>query len=399
MSRPLGVQTGLVTGQRPHGTNGESSRITMPLDWPDGTDEILLEGLADTQTAFDQAHDRMCLLHPRLKRQAIGRRLRAKPQEEGLTWTTALFWKQEIDFTLIGGILAGAQGKEAAIRTVQKLWPRLALEVLRQRLEALADQGTPSWAKPPFWKGPLKDILQQGVKGGIEAERRAINKVLRLYPELRPGVVMAQLRRVRFEIQRAKGRQRRRFLWTDELLHELKEACDALGVTGGVTQIQERTGWPRDAILRKAHLTLELPWATRSIKAWSASERRYVIENAGHVSVPAMAKELSRSVESIACKMKYLGLSTAREEGFTISKLAAEWHVRRATIRQWIALGWMKRGKDGRVPERSVRSFCRQYADKLNWDKMETHVRAWVLEFSGAGDDDDREESSGAAVG
>ena len=55
-----------------------------------------------------------------------------------------------------------------------------------------------------------------------------------------------------------------------------------------------------------------------------------------------MARELRRSVDSVTCKMKRLGLATGREEGFTISKLGAEWHVRRAKIRHWIILNWMK---------------------------------------------------------
>jgi hypothetical protein len=370
---------------------------TERLDWPPGTDEILLEGLIDQQSAYELARGRLQKLHPRLKPQAIIKRLLGNTREEVRPWTSVAFWKQEIDCSLTGGILGGTQGKEAVLRSVQSIWPRLELEALHLRLEALADHGTPVWAKPEFWSGVLNDILIEGVKGGIEKERRAVNKILRLYPELRPGVVMAQLRRVRAEVQRAQGRRRQRFPWTPDLLQQLKDACDKTGISAAVSLMHERTGWPRDAILRRAHLVLQVPSKTKTSTAWSASERRYVVEHAGHLSASVMAKELSRSVESVVCKMKHLGLSTARDEGFTISKLASEWHVRRATISQWIRDGWMKRGKDGRVPERSVRSFCRLHKGELSWARLEPYTRAWVLEFAGEGEEIEDQEAAGAA--
>jgi hypothetical protein len=370
---------------------------TKNLEWPIGTDEILLEGLTDPKCAYERAHECLRQLHPRLKPQAIARRLQGRVREDGPSWDSAAFWKQEVDCSLIGGILGGAQGKDTVVRTIVSLWPRLQAETLRQRLEALADHGTPVWAKPEFWNGPLKEILLGGVHGGREKERRAVDKVLRLYPELRLGVVMAQLRRVRAEVHRARGRRRQRFPWTPDLLRRLKEACETLGISDGVSQIQDQTGWPRDAILRRAHLAAEVPLKTKASTAWSASERRYIIEHAGHISAPAMAKELSRSVESVVCKMKHLGLSTAKDEGFTVSKLAAEWHVRRATISRWIKTGWMRRGKDGRVAERSVRSFCRQHKEQLKWERLEPHTRAWVLEFAGESEEED-DEAAGAGA-
>ncbi len=367
------------------------------IDWPPGTDEILLEGLTGQETAYELAKDRLRKLHPRLKPQAVAKRLQGKTRGEIPSWTSVEFWKQEIDCTLIGGILGGTQGKEAVLRTVGSLWPGLELETLRLRLELLADHGTPVWAKTEFWNGALNEILTEGVRGGIEKERRAVDKILRLYPEIRQGVVMAQLRRVRAEVQRAQGRRRDKFPWTVDLLRQLKESCDEVGVVAAVTAMHARTGWPRDAILRQAHLVLQIPPKSKLAAAWSASERRYIIEHAGHLSASVMAKELNRSVESIVCKMKHLGLSTARDEGFTISKLAAEWHVRRATISQWIRTGWMKRGKDGRVPERSVRLFCRQHKDELNWERLEPYTRAWVLEFAGEEEEVEDEEASGLA--
>ena len=102
---------------------------------------------------------------------------------------TVDFWRQELDFALIGGILGGVHGKSAVIDRIQKLWPRLDSKMLHERLEALADHGTPPWAKPEFWTGALKELLLEGARGGLTAERKAIGKILHLHPELRPRVV------------------------------------------------------------------------------------------------------------------------------------------------------------------------------------------------------------------
>jgi hypothetical protein len=368
------------------------------LAWPERVEGILLEGLLETETAYEQAFERLRKLHPKLKPEAVGKLLRPRPREHGPLWVMASFWEQELDSALVGGILGGAAGRRAAIDRIHEVWPKLDPQMLQRRLEALAEHGTPLWARGDFWNGKLRDILLEGVDGGKEAERKAVDKILRLHPELRPGVVMAQLRRVQDERRKAEGRRGKRFPWTKDLLDLLREACETAGVPAAVDRMQSRTGWPRDVILRKARQILDIEATRRHQSAWAASEKRYLIENANHKSTRAMARELHRSVASVTCKMKRLGLSTAREEGFTISKLAAEWHVRRAVIRQWITLNWLKRGKDGRIPERAVRSFCRKHRDELSWNKLEVHTRVWVLEFSSA-EEDAEEESSAAGAG
>ena len=369
------------------------------LTWPEGIEEILLEGLKEIDTAYERAFERLGKLHPRLKPEAVAKRLRSRPREHGPLWAVASFWEQELDSALIGGILSGAAGRRTAIDRVHQAWPKLDTQMLERRLEALAEHGTPPWAGRDFWNGKLGDILLEGVHRGREAERKAIDKILRLHPELRPGVVIAQLRRVQDERRRAEGRRGKRFPWTKELLDLLQQVSETAGIQAAVKRMQSLTGWPRDVVLRKARQVLEIEATNRCQSAWAASEKRYIIENANHKSTHAMAKELRRTVASVTCKMKRLGLSTAREEGFTISKLAAEWHVRRALIRQWISLNWLKRGKDGRIPERAVRSFCRKHRDELNWNKLEVHTQAWVLEFSCAEEEEAEEESGASGTG
>ena len=373
------------------------ARTAKDLVWPERADQILIEGLLEGESAYERAVEQMRNLHPKLKIDAIRKRLRAKSLEDRIIWTTVDFWRQELDFALIGGILGGVHGKSAVIDRIQKLWPRLDSKILQERLEALADQGTPPWAKPEFWTGALRELLLEGAGGGLTTERKAIGKILHLHPELRPGVVGAQLRRVRDELRRSEGRRHQKLPWTDNLLDQFRKAYEISGLAAAVSLIQTETGWPRDVVLRKVHQLGVVPATPRSWSHWTASESRYIIEHANHMSTRAMAKELRRSIESVCCKMKRLGLATGREEGFTISKLGAEWHVRRAKIRQWIALNWLKRGKDGRIPERSVRSFCKEHREELDWEKLESYTRAWVLEFCGA-EDEPEEDNYGVAM-
>lgn len=351
------------------------------LAWPDSTDKIVLEELLDTENPYEAAFKRLRELHPKLKSEAIRKRLQPSVREHDSIWATSSFWKRELDIVLIGGVLGGFDARRAAVERIHKLWPRLDLEMLQGHLEALADHGTPAWSKPDFWEGTLRQILLEGVVGGIEAERKAMTKILRLYPDLRSGVVAAQLRRVRDAHRRAESHYDPRFLWTKQLVNQLREDCKLMGTPAAVDHMQARTGWPTEVVWRKAQQLVDSDQGKRQTTGWAASEQRYLIEHAGHMSTRNMAQELQRSVESVACKMKRLGLTTAREEGFTISNLATDWHVRRATVRGWISLGWLKRGRDGRIPERVVRSFCKKHRDELNWTRLEAHTRAWVLEF------------------
>ena len=88
------------------------ARTAKTLVWPEWADRILIEGLLEGETASERAVELMRKLHPKLKTDAIRKRLRVKSFEDRMIWTTAAFWRQELDFALIGGILGGTPPKD-----------------------------------------------------------------------------------------------------------------------------------------------------------------------------------------------------------------------------------------------------------------------------------------------
>src|SRR5205823_1743636 len=96
-----------------------------------------------------------------------------------------------------------------------------------------------------------------------------------------------------------------RFPWTSELDELLRERLKESGVTEAVSQLQQRTGWPRDVIIRRAH-RLGVPTCPREHRAWTAADTNYLIQSVGHASVKVMAQELGgrrpRTGEIEACR-------------------------------------------------------------------------------------------------
>ena len=58
------------------------ARTAENLVWPEWADQVLIEGLLEGETAYERAVEQMRNLHPKLKTDAIRKRLRAKSLED-----------------------------------------------------------------------------------------------------------------------------------------------------------------------------------------------------------------------------------------------------------------------------------------------------------------------------
>jgi hypothetical protein len=96
-----------------------------------------------------------------------------------------------------------------------------------------------------------------------------------------------------------------------------------------------------------------------------------------------MGNELGRTGKSIRRKLEELGLSSRCEEGYSAAELARRLHVRRERVREWLDAGLIKRSRNRLISDRSLAPFFRDHSDQLNWDVVEQHVEAWILELGG----------------
>jgi hypothetical protein len=216
-------------------------------------------------------------------------------------------------------------------------------------------------------------------EGGI-GENKAVGKIVRFHPELRLEVVWARVRHLR-TLKRHGGRRGRPFEWGPELDATLVTQCCREGLVGAVAAIRQITGYPRDAIIRRARKLGAAEPRLSQWRAWKPVEVRFLAETVQHLSVKAIAKELRRTEKAVWRKVESLGLSAKCGEGFTVTEVLIQLHVSHSRLKRWIDQGWIKVGRNGRITERSLRSFLRENREELHWDVFGAESLEWLAEL------------------
>jgi hypothetical protein len=286
----------------------------------------------------------------------------------------------EVQKILLVGILRGWEGQRRAVEQVREIRPELSTEEIDRCMQALAVEGLPEWLKPGFWTPAMDQILFAGTRESLAAEKKAVNKILKLKPELRLEVVWARLRHLR-ALKGPKGNRGIPYEWTLEMDALLVERCRANDLNAAVSDVKRMTGYPRDAVLRHAYkLGIAKP-ATVTTRPWTDAELRFLVESVQHLAVKTIARELRRTEKAIWRKVAELGLSAKCAEGFTITEVMKRLHVWHARIKFLIGQGRIKVGRNGRITERSLRSFLREHRHELNWDLFDSETCEWLEEL------------------
>lgn len=364
--------------------------------WATALDAAISEGIAGVDFATHLAAKWMKLLHPRLRENTIQSLVAASDIH------SIEFWRLEADRSLNGAVLSNGSVRQTAVKRIQTIWPKLEADQITERMEQLASSGLPEWLSGDFWskelppekgmRGSLQQILVAGIRNGKRGERCAIDAVLRLEPALRVEVVRARIRYLR-ELRGKGGQKGVRFGWTPELEKEMQEVFEQSGLHAAVSALEAAVGWPRNAILRKAR-QLGLTERKANRTPWSDADLAFLTHYIQHSSVRFIASELGRTEKAVWRKLEYLGLAGKCGEGYTVRTLRTALRVRHSTLNQWFAQGLIKKGEDGRIPERSLVSFFSKHRNKLAWDTLTETAQAWILELA---TNSDQEERSGCA--
>jgi hypothetical protein len=174
--------------------------------------------------------------------------------------------------------------------------------------------------------------------------------------------------------------------------------CEEVGLKEAASIVQRETGWPRDAIIRKAH-KLGVPKKKYQKKQeWGEIDRTFLLASVRHVPVRKIARLLGRPVKAVWVQIWREGLAAAWDEGYSRRELCRRFHVSPATLRGWIRAELLKDGAEGRVPERSVCAFLRQHPELVNWDRLDPEARQWALELSAKDEEAGPGYTSGSVV-
>jgi hypothetical protein len=369
--------------------------------WQQEVDKVLIQGIFARNVAKDEVVERVRSVWPTLSSSWLGARMEEVARTGLPRWMDQTFWAAEVDPILLTGIQQAGQCKCEAVDIVLRALPQLHVAMIWDRLRRLPKQRTedleavvPGFAtanvyKPQptlahveadsFWR-EVDPILLSGIRNANRLERATVDKVLRRFSELRIGTIWARLRRLQ-EKRRDSGHTGPPFRWTDELDEQLSRIHGEAGLSAAVSSVQSLTGWPRKAILRRAH-KLGLPTRTLGTRRrWTMVEFRFAIESLNHMSVREIADELGRSEKAVWDMVGQRGIPARFQDGYTMRELAEKLHVRRLSVQKWVEGGLLHRKRNGRIDEASLQSFLYQHPGYLKWPLFDGDTAFWISEL------------------
>src|SRR6202043_1686312 len=179
----------------------------------------------------------------------------------------------------------------------------------------------PSEMEQKSWRTEVDPILLSGIRNANRLERETVDKVLRKFSELRIGTIWARLRRLQ-EQRKENGHPGPPFRWTNELDERLIHIHEEAGLSAAVSGVQSLTGWPRKAILRRAHKLGVPTRPSGSRRRWTMVEYRFVIESLNHMSVREIAEQFERSEKAVWDMVGQRGIPARFQDGYTMRELA-----------------------------------------------------------------------------
>jgi hypothetical protein len=387
--------------------------------WQHEVDKVLIQGIFARNVAKDEVVDRVHSVWPKLTSSWLGARMEEVARTGLPRWMDQTFWAAEVDPILLSGIQNSSQCHREAVEIVVRAFPQSHVGMIWDRLRRLRKQRTedlqamvpglaaangcnpraapagreadssataqdrialPSKMDPTFWRTEVDPILLSGIRNANRLERETVDRVLRRFSELRVGTIWARLRRLQ-EQRKENGHNGPPFRWRDELDERLIRIHEEAGLSAAVLGVQSLTGWPRKAILRRAH-KLGLP--TRPLgtrRPWTMVEFRFAIESLNHMSVREIAEEIGRSEKAVWDMVGQRGIPARFQDGYTMRELAEKLHVRRLSVQKWVEAGLLHRKRNGRIDEGSLQCFFYSHPETLKWSAFDEDTAFWVSEL------------------
>jgi len=169
-------------------------------------------------------------------------------------------------------------------------------------------------------------LLVEGIRSGSVSKRRAINKVLRDFPELTRGDCWQRIRYLRKNLEVGNLR-----------------VCQCDGVTS-----VSKTEPNRRPVARQ----------------WTEADDDKLLNLAGYEPVDKIAQRLSRSVRAVRFRLCALGMSGRVTDGWSLRALRKLLRVSPDRLKYFIGKG-MLRVRDPRITNSSLAQFCHNHATSL----------------------------------
>ena len=328
---------------------------------------MLIQGIFARNVTQDEVVQRVRSVWPKLSISWLGARMEEVARTGLPRWMDQAFWAAEIDPILLSGIQNASQCRREAVEMVLHAFPQLPVGVIWDRLRRLRrkptadlqavatafvvanggnDRVEAGGGQADFERdspigrdgaavrnrptvlgsrtGRSTRSWLRGIRTANRLERETVDRVLRKFSW---NCGSAQFGRV-FDAYRnnekKNGHTGPPFRWTNELDERLIHIHEEAGLSAAVSGVQSLTGWPRKAILRRAH-KLGLP--TRPLgsrRRWTMVEYRFVIESLNHMSVREIAEQIERSEKAVWDMVGQRGIPARFQDGYTMRELAGK---------------------------------------------------------------------------
>lgn len=173
-----------------------------------------------------------------------------------------------------------------------------------------------------------------------------------------------------------RGRERRKYVFTDELSEELRLAYAGKTkqkIGAGLDRLERLTRWPRHVFKCEA---LRRGWTTETHgRQWEEWEIEFLEENLGEWTAKAVARRLRRSVESVIAKAEKLKVSRRRARGYNLAELKTVFGVGYYRVARWVERGLLgkahRTGSEVWVTDRNVVDFLRSYSAEYDLRRVD----------------------------
>lgn len=227
------------------------------------------------------------------------------------------FSPEQVDQILRDGAKRGRAGSHAAIERILKLEPELDRADLWQRIRQLKYPMSPKRTSSIVWTADQDELLRSGYAQGWAGKKEAVRELLRRHPDWRPHVV-----------------------------------------------------WKRAAHLGLVQRSLKR-YQERSQHAWSEHDDQILLNLAGYKEVAVIGKMLHRSTHAIRSRLSRLGKSSrVHKEGYAQRALSEELHLGSRTIRKLIAWGLLE-VRDPRITKQSLKELNSSTSTPVADDQQE----------------------------
>jgi hypothetical protein len=206
----------------------------------------------------------------------------------------------------------------------------------------------------------VDQILRDGAnRGGREGSHAAIDRILKLEPEIERSELWRRIRQLKFP---AKGARSPRSIWSAEdeqiLFRGYKKGW--AGKQEAVRELLKRhPDWRPHVIWKRAatlHLTCRIfkRGQDRSHLPWAEHDNEILLNLAGYKTLRTIARMLHRSEAAVRCHLMLLGKSSrVHLEGFSRQGLAADLHLGKKTVQRLIVEGLLE-VRDPRITRESI---------------------------------------------